>query len=146
MGEAGAGIGGFGGEGPALCRRELARGEGQGEGPLLGHGQAVPGPVDRGEVEDTQQRFVLALSQEGDDRVLGVVHHAPLEAVPAVVPLVEGRVVLVEPVQAPDEPAELLVLGIGEKEPLQALVEPPLDEGAQLRPHEGELSCWNFSS
>ena len=79
------------------------------------------------------------LAQESDDALLRVVRHDPLEALPAVIDLPEGRVLLIEGVQGADVVLQLGVLVVVQQHPVQLLCLVPLGELAELLSHEQQL-------
>ena len=93
-------------------------------------------------VEVAHHKDLLAgsvLAQEGDDALLRVIRHDPLEALPAVIHLPEGGVLLVEGVQGLDVGLQLGVLIVAQQHPVQRLCLVPLGELAELLTHEQQL-------
>ena len=105
-----------------------------------GQADAVDRPVHRGEVGHAQHGLPCPVgADKAHHAVVLVVGIHPLEAVPAVVYLVEGRVLPVEMVQRPDTLLHLRVLVIHQQEPVQLVVIAPLDELAELTAHKQQL-------
>ena len=93
-------------------------------------------------VEVAHHKDLLAgsvLAQEGDDALLRVIRHDPLETLPAVIHLPEGGVLLVEGVQGLDVGLQLGVLIVAQQHPVQRLCLVPLSELAELLTHEQQL-------
>ena len=93
-------------------------------------------------VEVAHHKDLLAgsvLAQEGDDALLRVIRHDPLEALPAVIHLPEGGMLLVEGVQGLDVGLQLGVLIVAQQHPVQRLCLVPLGELAELLTHEQQL-------
>ena len=93
-------------------------------------------------VEVAHHKDLLAgsvLAQEGDDALLRVIRHDPLETLPAVIHLPEGGMLLVEGVQGLDVGLQLGVLIVAQQHPVQRLCLIPLGELAELLTHEQQL-------
>ena len=102
--------------------------------------QGVALAQDGVEVADHEDLLaVCILAQEGHDALTGVVGDDPLEALPAVVDLPEGGMVLVELVQGLDVGLQLGVLVVAQQHPVQRLGLVPLSELAELLTHEQQL-------
>ena len=105
-----------------------------------GQTDAIDRPVHRGEVGHAQHSLPCPVgADKAHHAVVLIVGVHPLEAVPAVVDLVKGRILLVEMVQRPDALLHLRVLVIHQQEPVQLIVIAPLDELAELAAHEQQL-------
>ena len=102
--------------------------------------QSIALAQDGVEVADHQDLLAgSVLAQEGDHALLRVVRHDPLEALPAVVHLPEGGVLLVEGIQGPDIGLQFVVLIVAQQHPVQRLCLVPLGELAELLSHEQQL-------
>ena len=120
-------------KGRVVAAQDLAQGAGGGQGrpQLPGHGREVAG------ADDAPALAVRA--EEGDGGAVRVVHVQPLEALPAVVPLPEGGLVLIEVVQGAGPGLQLVVALIVQQKPVQGPPEVPLDELPELPAHEQQL-------
>ena len=93
-----------------------------------------------GEIRHRQDGVALLVrAGEGDHGMIAVVGLDPLEAIPAVIDLVEGRSVAVDLIQAADALLHLRMTLILEQEPIQLVIEFPLDEVTEFTAHEQQL-------
>ena len=94
----------------------------------------------RREVRHAQERVApLIRAQERNDGVIAVVRLNPLEAVPAVINLVECGRRAVDFVQALAALLHLRMILVQQQEPVQLVVILPLDEVTKLAAHEQQL-------
>ena len=106
----------------------------------VGQADAVFGIEGRREVGHSQDGIALLVrAGEGGDGVIAVVGLNPLEAVPAVIDLVEAGIVAVDLVQAADALLYLRVPVIRQQEPVQLVIEFPLDEVGEFTAHKQQL-------
>ncbi len=121
-------------EGRVVAREQLGVGAGQRRAHL------VVIPPHRIEVADHQDHPAPGVPpQKGDDRLLVVVRHDPLEALPAVIDLPEGALLFVEGVELADIPLQLAVLFVVEQHPVELVLLGPLAELAHLLAHKEQL-------
>ena len=101
----------------------------------------VVGPVHGGEIAYEQQALLLVVcvSDKAEDATVAVVGIDPLEAIPVVVRLLQGRILFVNVEQIPHILLQIAVQILLRQIPVQADLLIPLVELSEILPHEQEL-------